>query len=218
MHCRPTADTRTTAPRANSLRRVRPVASACLGIALAATWVARAGTAATAEPEPTEQVHVSTLAYHVPDVRLVRDDGKTVQLRDELDDGRAVLLNFIFTSCNSVCPLSSKVFADFARELGPERDRVHLVSISIDPEQDTPARLREYARQFHAGPEWRHYTGTRTASLAAQHAFDAYRGSKMQHTPLTLLRVAPGKPWVRIDGYVTAGELLNYYRTQLAQR
>ena len=218
MLCSPTADTRTAAPRAGSLQCARTVASACFGIALAATWVAPAGAAATAEPEPAERVHVSTLAYQVPDVRLVRDDGKTVQLREELDDGRAVLLNFIFTSCNTVCPLSSKMFADFARELGPERDRVHLVSISIDPEQDTPARLREYARQFHAGPEWRHYTGTRTASLAAQHAFDAFRGSKMQHTPLTLLRLAPGKPWVRIDGYLTAGELLQYYRNLLAQR
>src|ERR1700693_5966894 len=161
--------------------RLGRIASAWIAMALTASIGARADTVATGEEEPAEGVRVSTLDYHVPDIRLVRDDGKTVELRNELDDGRAVLVNFIFTSCTSVCPLSSKVFADFARKLGPERKRVHLVSISIDPEQDTPARLREYARQFHAGPEWRHYTGTKGASLAAQNAFDAYRGGKMQH-------------------------------------
>jgi protein SCO1/2 len=207
------------AKRSSTARtRAWQLASACLCVALASVLVARADTAAPAGDEPTERVRVATVDYHVPDIRLVRDDGRTVSLPDELDDGRAVLLNFVFTSCTSVCPLSSKVFEDFVRELGPERGRVHLVSISIDPEQDTPARLRDYARQFHAGPEWRHYTGTTVASLAAQRAFGAFRGSKMQHTPLTLLRAAPGKPWVRIDGYVTAGELMHYYRDLLAQR
>jgi protein SCO1/2 len=152
----------------------------------------------------------------VPAVRLVRDDGKGVLLSDELDDGRAVFLNFIFTSCTSVCPLSSQNFSDFERELGAERARVHLISISIDPEQDTPARLRDYARKFHAGPEWQHYTGTQAASVAAQQAFGTFRGAKMDHTPVTLVRVAPGKPWVRIDGFMSAAELLQLYRSLLA--
>ena len=41
------------------------------------------------------------------------------------------------------------------------------MSISIDPEQDTPVRLREYAHKYHAGPGWQHYTGTLAASRAA---------------------------------------------------
>jgi protein SCO1/2 len=198
--------------------RMQRLALLCLGFALSVVPGARAGTPATDDRESVDRAHVSIVDYAVPDVRLVRDDGKSVSLREELDDGRPVLLNFIFTSCTSICPLSSKVFADFARELGPERHHVHLMSISIDPEQDTPAQLRAYARQFRAGREWRHYTGTTAASVAAQHAFDAYRGGKMEHTPLTLLRVAPGRPWMRIDGYITADELLHHYRNLLAQR
>ena len=207
-----------TANRNVRLASVGRLARAGLAIAFVATCIARANTAAAPEEEQAEHVAISTVNYQVPDIRLLRDDGKTVGLRAELDDGRPVLLNFVFTSCTSVCPLSSKVFADFAEELGSERNEVHLMSISIDPEQDTPARLREYARQFHAGPEWQHYTGTRAASLAAQHAFDAYRGAKMQHQPLTLLRMAPGKPWIRIDGYVTPGQLLRQYRSLLAAK
>jgi protein SCO1/2 len=91
------------------------------------------------------------------------------------------------------------------------------MSISIDPEEDTPARLREYARKFHAGPEWQHYTGTPEASLAAQRAFNVWRGDKMSHAPIILVRAAPGKPWLRIQGFVTPSELLQQYRRQLEQ-
>src|SRR5580765_8927897 len=130
------------------------------------------------------------VVYETPEVRLVRADGERVSLARELDDGRPVLLNFIFTTCSSTCPLTSRTLEEFQRKLASTAARVHLVSISIDPEQDTPARLSEYARKFHAGPDWQYYTGTLAASIAAQRAFDVYRGEKMSHTPVTLMRAA----------------------------
>src|SRR5205823_5122572 len=83
-----------------------------------------------------------------PAATLVRADGQRVSLPHELDDGRPVLLNFIFTTCSSTCPLTSRTLEEFQDKLGPEAARVHLMSISIDPEQDTPSRLAEYARKF----------------------------------------------------------------------
>ena len=163
-------------------------------------------------------VYVSTADYTVPQVELVRQDGQRVSLPKELDDGRVVVMNFIFTTCETTCPLSSQTFAAFQRKLGADRRYVHLVSISIDPEQDTPLHLREYAKKFHAGPQWQHYTGTLQASAEAQRAFGAYRGDKMSHTPLTLMRAAPGKPWTRIDGFATPDQLLYHYRELLAAR
>ena len=157
------------------------------------------------------------MQYEIPTVQLVRDDGKVVSLPEEMNDGRPVVLNFIFTSCGSVCPLMSQVFSQFQQGLGTaDRDKVHLMSISIDPEEDTPARLRDYAKKFHAGPEWQHYTGTVEASVAAQRAFAISRGDKMTHAPVTLMRAAPGKPWLRIDGLVTPDELLAQYRRLVA--
>ena len=147
-------------------------------------------------------------AYVIPAVDLVRDDGKTVSLPAEMDDGRPVVLNFIYTSCSTICPLSSQVFAQFQRALGAKHESVHLLSISTDPEQDSPARLRAYAQQFHAERGWDHYTGTMAASIAVQRAFGAYYGDKMSHAPVTLMRAAPGKPWVRLDGFATGRDLL----------
>jgi len=158
----------------------------------------------------------SSVNYEPPVVTMVRADGKSVSLPRELDDGRPVLLNFIFTSCSSICPLTSRTLEEFQHKLGAGAAKVHMMSISIDPEQDTPARLREYARKFHAGPAWHYYTGTVAASLAAQKAFDVYRGEKMSHTPVTLMRAAPGKPWLRIEGFVTPDELVDDYQKLLA--
>ena len=165
---------------------------------------------------PAAQISHSTVNYVTPAVSMVRADGKRVSLPRELDDGRPVLLNFIFTTCSSICPLASRTLEEFQRRLGPEAARVHLVSISIDPEQDTPTRLSEYARKFHAGPQWQYYTGTVAASLAAQKAFDVYRGEKMSHSAVTLMRAAPGKPWLRLEGFVTPDELLLEYHNLLA--
>jgi len=160
----------------------------------------------------------STVDYTIPHVMLVRDDGKTVALKQELDDGRPVVLNFIYTTCTSVCPLSSQTLADLQARLGDGRNRVHLVSISIDPEEDTPPRLREYAQHFGAGPEWQHYTGTLAASLTVQRAFNVDRGGKMNHAPVTLVRTAPGSRWVRIDGFATADQLAGELRQVVATR
>lgn len=155
----------------------------------------------------------SAAEYRTPDVALVREDGARVSLLKELDDGRPVVMNFIYTGCTTICPLSSQVFSQLQMALGAERDRVHLVSISIDPEQDTPPRLRAYAAKFHAQKNWNHYTGSTAASIAAQRAFDVYLGDKMNHTPVTLMREAPGKPWVRLDGFATSQDLLAEYRS-----
>jgi len=198
------------------MRDCKPKALAArTGVALL-LLAAAVGVASAAADAPSATR--SLREYAVPDVRLVRDDGKVVSLPEEMNDGRPVVLNFIFTTCTSICPAMSSVFAQFERRLGVDAGKVHLMSISLDPEQDTPARLVEYARRFHAGPEWQHYTGTVAASLAAQRAFDVYRGGKMSHGALTLMRAAPGKPWLRIDGLATPDDLLRDYWELLATR
>jgi protein SCO1/2 len=182
------------------------------GFARARAEVASASS--STDPSPTRSLR----EYAVPPVQLVRADGKVVSLPDEMNDGRPIVMNFIFTTCTTICPLMSSTFAQFEHRLGADAGKVHLMSISIDPEHDTPARLAEYARKFHAGREWQHYTGTLDASIAAQRAFDVYRGGKMSHTLVTLMRAAPGKPWLRIEGWATPDDLVHDYRELVAAR
>jgi protein SCO1/2 len=159
-----------------------------------------------------------TTNYVVPDVTLVRADGARVNFAHELDDGRPVLLDFIYTTCTTICPVMSQTFAEVQKRLGPDAAKVKMVSVSIDPEQDTPSRLAEYAKRYQASGQWSFYTGTIEASIAVQRAFDVYRGNKMNHSPATLYRAAPGQPWVRLDGFATPDALLGELRTQVAQK
>lgn len=156
----------------------------------------------------------STLAdYEVPDVKLVDVQGAPVSLREDLADDAPVMLNFIFTSCTSICPVMSSTFQQVQQQLGEESGKVRMVSISIDPEQDTPARLQAYADRYQAGPNWQMLTGTVENSIAVQRAFDAYRGDKMNHAPATYLRAGgAGSPWLRLDGFASASDIISEYR------
>lgn len=155
--------------------------------------------------------------YVLPDVALVRAHGTEVRFPADIDDGRPVVLNFIFTTCTAICPVLSQTFAAFQKQLGDEASQVHMVSVSIDPEQDTPERLAEYAKRFGAGPQWTFYTGTLEASIDVQKAFSAYYVDKMNHRPVTFLRRAPGEPWVRIDGFISPDDLVRDYRQLLVK-
>jgi protein SCO1/2 len=154
----------------------------------------------------------ATASYEVPDVKLIDRQGAPVSLRDDLAGDAPVMLNFIFTSCTSICPVMSATFRQVQQQLGEEGGQVRMVSISIDPEHDTPARLQDYADRYQAGPNWQMLTGTQQDSIAVQRAFGAFRGDKMNHAPATYLRAGgAGSPWLRLDGFASAGDIIREY-------
>lgn len=181
-----------------------------LGLAATQAW-AQAPEAPTAR-----KAHASVVELELPAVELVRDDGKVVPLAEELGGDRPVVLNFIFTSCGTICPVMSQTFARLQGELG--REPARLVSITLDPEHDTPARLAAYAKSLHAGPSWHFYSSSAEGSVAAQRAFQVYRGDKMDHTPVAFIRAGAGRHWVRVDGFASAAELAAELRHVIATR
>jgi protein SCO1/2 len=180
--------------------------------ALVFCLAAGAATAHEGHAAPKPGYARSVIAYVLPDTQLMDMDGKPFALRSEMEGEDPVMVNFVFTTCSAICPVMSATFAQVQQRLAPAGERLRLVSISVDPEHDTPARLREYAKSFGARGGWRFVTGSAEASLEAQRAFDVYRGGKMSHDPVTLLRATPGGPWVRLDGFANAGELIEEYR------
>jgi protein SCO1/2 len=159
----------------------------------------------------TDVLRQTVAHYVVPDVLVTRMDGSRVHFSRELDDMHPVILNFIYTSCTAICPMTTQVFSSLQEKLGPGLARAKMVSVSIDPEFDTPTRLSAYAGTFHAQPSWQFYTGPVSSSILIQKAFGVYRGDKMNHTPVTFFRQAGSKDWVRLEGLATPDELLNVY-------
>lgn len=90
---------------------------------------------------------------------LVDQDGRGFA-SDEALRGKVWIAGFAFTSCTSICPMLTSQMANVQRRLDPYGDRVHLVTITVDPETDTPERLREYAERYGADLErWSFLTG-----------------------------------------------------------
>jgi len=170
-----------------------------------------------APPQRWEHYSRGLVYYQPPDVWLVDMTGAEVRLVSALNYAGPILLQFIFTTCPTICPVMSGTWAAAQDTFGAELERIRMLSISIDPEYDTPTRLQEYAQRFKAKSQWWFLTGKREDLVSVQRAFDVYQGNKMQHQPITFLRASPTEPWVRLNGFMSAAELVAEYRRLMAR-
>ena len=150
--------------------------------------------------------------YRVPPVVLVDQEGEQVALGSVLDGDKAVLVNFLFTSCTTTCPVVTATVASMRQVLGLEGRDLRILSISLDPTHDTPGALQAYARQHGIGPGWQLLTGDVGQVRTVLKAFGALTGSKTTHAPLTFLRTPSSRHWVRLSGFPSPVELANEYR------
>lgn len=146
--------------------------------------------------------------YKIPDVTLVNQDGKKIKMQSYLDSGKPVIVDFIYTTCTTVCPVLSAGFASLRNRLGADIRSVQLLSISIDPENDRPENMKKYLTMFHAGEEWDFLTGSREDITLLLRAFNAYIPDKMQHEPLYILHGTKSDNWVRISGLISGSDLM----------
>lgn len=150
--------------------------------------------------------------YTIPNHNLINQDGEKILLNDYLDTEQPVILEFIFATCTTICPILSIGFTNLQQDLGlEEAGKVRLVSISIDPEYDTPKVMKAYLKRYQAQPGWDFFTGKVNDIIQIMIAFDANVSDKMGHRPLTFLRSPKDKTWVRIDGLMSGKELKNEY-------
>lgn len=157
----------------------------------------------------------STESYAVPDVELIDQSGTMVDLRSLLESDQPLALNFIFTTCTTICPVMTATFAHMRRELGDAGEELRLVSISIDPEYDRPETLQAYAEQFQAGSGWEFLTGDSADIVQVLRSFDSYAGSKMNHQPVTLLKSPGSSSWTRIEGLASGKDLAHEVSVRL---
>ena len=150
--------------------------------------------------------------YAVPDVTLVNQDGKKVKLVSLINSGKPVMLDFIYGTCTTICPVLSAGFTHLQNKLGQDAAKVQLISVTIDPEYDTPAVMKDYLKRFRAKPGWDFLTGSRENIDRVMRAFNAYVPNKMAHYPLTLLKAPNSDQWVRIYGMVGMSVLMTEYK------
>ena len=105
-----------------------------------------------------------------PDFTLRTDEGKSFRLGDWR--GNVILLYFGYTSCPDVCPTTLAEFTEVKKQLGPAAQRLRVALVTVDPERDTPKRLRTYTRAFDS--TFLGLTGSRETLASVWKAYGIY--------------------------------------------
>jgi protein SCO1/2 len=109
-------------------------------------------------PRATQQA--APWRYDIPNVPVVTDRGEKLRFYDDLLKGKVVIVSFIYTRCAGRCPLTVATLGHVQELLGDRLGRhVFMVSVSLDPENDTPRALRKYAAAHRARRGWAFLTG-----------------------------------------------------------
>jgi protein SCO1/2 len=145
----------------------------------------------------------------VPDAMVYDQNGNRLRFYTDLVKGKTVAINFIFTSCTTICPPLTATFRSLQRELRDRSGRdVALISISVDPETDGPEKLKAFAAKFGAESGWTFVTGTKPDIDGLLRALGAYVGDKSDHSPMILIGNEPAGYWTRTYGLAPPSAIL----------
>jgi cytochrome oxidase Cu insertion factor (SCO1/SenC/PrrC family) len=134
-------------------------------------------------------------------VELVDQDGRSLQFYDEVLKDNVVVISFIFTNCQSACPLMTRnlmMIRDMLRE--DERRNIQFVSISIDPLRDTPSAMKEFAKKHDADIDgWLWLTGQPDDVNFVTQRLGSYTDDPEAHTTTLLAANVPNAHWTKIE-------------------
>jgi protein SCO1/2 len=152
---------------------------------------------------------VSPAHNYFTDVELVNQDGKKVRFYTDVLKGKTVVINAFFTTCTSVCPPMNRNMERIQQALGDRVGKdVLLVSMSVDPEVDTPPKLKEYAKKFHAGPGWMFLTGKKENVEQALYKLGQSVQAKEDHTTIMIIGNETTGLWKKALGIANPNELV----------
>jgi len=146
--------------------------------------------------------------FDIPDLPVRNQDGEELHFYSDLVEGRTVAVNFIFTTCTTICPPMGANFGRLQDELGERLgEDVHLISVSVDPVTDTPPRLKAWAAKFGARDGWTLVTGRRGEIEDLLKALEVFNADIREHSPVVLIGDDERGEWTRAYGLAGPAEL-----------
>jgi len=138
----------------------------------------------------------------LPDVELVDQHGQKRRFCSDVIQNKIAVVNTVFTNCTTICPLMGSNFAALRKMLGPAGDgRIGLVSISLDPEVDTPARLDAWSQKFGETRDWTLLTGSKADIDLLLKSLQLFTAEKLAHQPVVLVGGAGVESWATMPAF-----------------
>jgi len=135
------------------------------------------------------------------DLPLLTQEGREVRFYTDMLKGRLVLISFIYTNCTEICPILMPNLVEIQNDLGDRFGReISFISISVDPEDDTPEVLKAYGEKYGAKPGWTFLTGKKENVDWVVYKLGQYTEDFEDHSMLFLLGDVKNARWVKMRG------------------
>jgi protein SCO1/2 len=143
------------------------------------------------------------------DLLLIDQDGREVNFVSDVIGDRIVVMDFVYTSCTTICPVLSALFGQLQERLGERLgEEVALISVSVDPVRDTPQRLKAYADRHQAKPGWIWLTGPKRRMDVVLDGLGAYTPNFEDHPSMVLVGDGRTGEWSRLFGFPSPERLM----------
>jgi protein SCO1/2 len=141
------------------------------------------------------------------DTILVDQNGRSHRFYSDLVAGRIVIMNVIFTGCRSSCPIIMGRLLELQDLLGPKRDDVSILSISVDPVLDTPQTLHAYADSLQAKPGWYFLTGEKAAVDMVTGRLGNRASTPEDHNDVIVVGNDATGTWIKLTAIATTEDI-----------
>jgi protein SCO1/2 len=154
-------------------------------------------------------IEMGSVRIEIPDVEVVDQDGKKVRFYSDLIKDKVVVMTFFFTSCTLVCPPQGRSLAKLKSRLAERFGKeVFFISVSRDPETDTPERLKSWGGQFGTGGGWTLVTGEKSVMTRLVWDFTGEGLGQQMHSPILLIGNDRTGVWTETEGLSAPEEIV----------
>ena len=146
----------------------------------------------------------------IPDVSLLTQNGDSVNPRNDVIGDKIVVIDFVYTTCTTICPVLSAILGQVQVRLADRLGKdVMLVSLTVDPLRDTPARLKAYSAKHRAADGWLWLTGDKSTVDEVLQELGVYTPNFEDHPSTILVGDAGTGEWARFIGFPGAGKIMD---------
>ena len=169
-----------------------------------------------AQQTPPDANAESPAKKYFTDVVLVNQNGKKMRFYTDLLEGKVVIINSFFATCTGSCLPLNRNLEKLQASLGPRMGKdVYIISISVDPEVDTPAQLNAYAKKLNAGPGWYFLTGDKITVEFALKKIGHFVDNKQDHLNIFIIGNERTGLWKKAFGLAKSDELMKVVESVL---